>query len=73
MSTICGGIATIHLLLALLRLELLLLSELPLLLIGLLPLNGREEVVSLEVLGVIMADTLLLHLLEFLQQGQRRP
>lgn len=70
MSTICGGVATIHLLLALvLRLELLLLGKLALLLIGLLPMDGREEVVGFEVLGVIVADALLLHLLKFLQRG----
>lgn len=71
MGTIGGGIraSTIHLLLALLRLELLLLLH-SLLLVGLLSLDGGEQVMRLEVFRVVMADTLFLHLLEFLRDNE---
>ena len=71
MSTIGGSIRTntIHLLLALLRLELLLLLH-SLLLVGLLPLDSRKQIVRLEVFGVVMADTLFLHLLKFLRRSE---
>jgi hypothetical protein len=36
----------------------------------LLPLDGREQVVRLEVFRVVMADTLFLHLLEFLRDSE---
>lgn len=50
-----------------LRLKLLLLlGQLSLLLKGLLSLNSSEKVVGLKVFWVIVADALLLHLLEFL-------
>lgn len=72
MSTIGGSITTsasaragaIHLLLLLL----LLLSH-PLFIEHLLALNGGQETVVLDVFGVIMANTLLLHLFVFLQQS----
>lgn len=55
----------VQLLLTLLRLKLL---HMLLFLEHLLPLNSGEEVVSLEVFGVVMADALLLHLSELLQR-----
>jgi hypothetical protein len=42
--------------------ELLLLSQLPLFLDRLLPLDSSEKVMCFEIFGVIMAHTLLLHL-----------
>lgn len=53
------------LLLLLLRLKLVL-CHLSLFVKGLLSLNGREKVMSLQVFGVIMAHALLLHLPIFL-------
>lgn len=56
------------------RLRLLLLSlrmkhlHLALLLVRLLPLDGRQQIVSFKVFRVIVAHTLFLHLPEFLQQ-----
>lgn len=61
--------STVHLLqvlLTLLRLKLLL-RELSLLVVNRLALHSSEEIVSLQVLGVIMADALFLHLPKFLQ------
>lgn len=70
--TVGGGIRTSAILLLLLLLALLclklLLRELSLLLIRLLALDSGEKVVGLEVLGVVMADALLLHLPKLLQR-----
>lgn len=61
--TTSAGASAIHLLL------LLLLLSHPLFIEHLLALNGGQEAVVLDVFGVIMANTLLLHLFVFLQQG----
>lgn len=63
----CIGSRTIQLLLTLLHLELLLLLRVPLSMEDLLSLNGREEVVSLQVFRIVRAHALFLHLLELLK------
>ena len=65
MDTICGDIRSRPVLLLLTLLDLLL-RELPLPLKDLLSLNGREEVMGLQVFRVVMAHTLFLHLSELL-------
>ena len=65
MDTICGDIRSRPVLLLLTLLNLLL-RELPLPLKDLLSLNGREEVMGLQVFRVVMAHALFLHLSELL-------
>ena len=65
MNTIRGDIRSRPVLLLLTLLNLLL-RELPLSLKDLLSLNGREEVMGLQVFRVVMAHTLFLHLSELL-------
>ena len=67
MNTIRGDIRSRPVLLLLTLLNLLL-RELPLPLKDLLSLNGREEVMGLQVFRVVMAHTLFLHLSELLWQ-----
>lgn len=54
------------LLLCILLLCLLLLIDLPLLCVGFLLLNSREDIVGFEVFRVVLADSTIFHLLKFL-------
>lgn len=61
----------IQLLLALLSLHVLLRHVLSLFLERLLSLHGHQQLLRLDILGVVMANTLFLHLFEFLQGDNR--
>lgn len=59
MGTVGGSIGTV---------QLLLLSGVPLLIKGLLALDGHEETLGFDEFRVVRTDTLFLHLLIFLRQ-----
>ena len=64
----CIGGGAIKLLLTLLRLKLLLLLRIPLPMKDLLSLDGRQEIMSLQIFRIVRAHALFLHLLEFLKK-----